>query len=96
MVTPELVNPISVGNKVPELNFPQGFIKDTPTNAPRHPSSSGTENAPLLIKRDVVPIEELITSPQGNTSPAPTLPATNQGSTGSSNSDQRSNGRPNE
>jgi len=78
MVTPELVNPIQAGVKVPELPFPQPFLKDGPMAAPQHPSVTGTENAPLLIKRDVVPIEDLVTSPQGTTT-STTAPADTRG-----------------
>ncbi len=46
MVTPELVNPIPVGGKVPEMAFPQPFLKDAPMTAPQHPSSLGADNAP--------------------------------------------------
>lgn len=68
MVTPELVNPIPMGGKIPETAFPKPFLKDGPVKAPQQPSPLGTDDAPILIKRDVVPIEELLTSPQGTTS----------------------------
>jgi pilus assembly protein CpaC len=67
MVTPELVNPIPAGGKVPELSFPKPFLKDAPTAAPQHPAATGIGNAPLLIRRDVVPIEDLLTAPDGTT-----------------------------
>ncbi len=84
MVTPELVNPIPAGTKVPEVAFPKEFLKDAPSVAPRQPSAAGTENAPVIIKRDVVPIEDLLTSPEGNTSPAPGTPPALPGMQGSS------------
>jgi pilus assembly protein CpaC len=78
MVTPELVNPIPVGSKVPEVDFPDEFMKGSPKSAPQQPSPTGSE-VPMLIKRDVVPIEDLLTPPQGNTSPTPAPPSGAQG-----------------
>jgi hypothetical protein len=71
------------------VSFPREFLKDAPTKAPQHPVPSGAENAPLLIKRDVVPFEDLVTPPQGSTAPSSSnLP-------GFGSSDQtRSTGRP--
>jgi pilus assembly protein CpaC len=77
MVTPELVNPLPAAGKTPEMAFPKEFLKDAPTHAPQQPSDTGTGNTPLLIKRDVVPIEELLTTPQGTTSSNMTPPASN-------------------
>ena len=95
LVTPELVNPIPVGGKPPEIPFPRSFLKDAPMTAPQQPSGGEAGSAPLLIKRDVVPIEDLITSPQGNTSPAPVLPPTGLGVFGNStSSQQQGSGRP--
>jgi pilus assembly protein CpaC len=93
MVTPELVNPLPAGGKTPEMPFPKEFIKDGPTRAPQQPSGAGTENTPLLIKRDVIPIEDLLTTPQGTTSSNMTPPASNL--PGASGVDQtRSTGKP--
>jgi pilus assembly protein CpaC len=90
MVTPEIINATQAGDKVPELDFPREFLKDAPTSAPQQPAP---QNAPLLIKRDVIPIEDLITSPQGNTVLAPTLPISLP--SGASASDQtQHNGQP--
>jgi pilus assembly protein CpaC len=96
LVTPELVNPIPAGGKVPELAYPLKFLKDAPMTAPQNPSSpAGTENAPLLIKRDVIPIEDLLTSPEGVTSPTPPPPSSGLGALGNSTSNQpQSSGRP--
>jgi len=95
MVTPEIVSPIPAGGKVPELAYPSQFLKGAPVGAVQNPAATGTENAPLLIKRYVVPIEELLTSPEGTTSPAPTMPATSQGLPGASVSGQaQGSGRP--
>jgi pilus assembly protein CpaC len=80
MVTPELVYPTQAGAKVPEVHFPLPFAKDAPLSAPQQPAAG--EGAPFPIKRDVVPIEDLITPPQGvSPTPAPSstpsgLPAT--------------------
>jgi pilus assembly protein CpaC len=92
MVTPEIVNPIPVGGKVPDVNFPRQFLKDGATAAPQNPVATSTENAPLLIKRDVVPIEDLITPPQGTSNPTP---ASSTPAVSASPMDQgRGNGRP--
>ena len=94
MVTPEIVTPIPAGGKIPELNFPREFIKGASTSAPQQPP--GPEGAPLLIKRDVIPIEDLLTSPEGTTAPAPTAPSTgSQGGFGPTASNQTStSGKP--
>jgi len=84
MVTPVLVNPIPVGEKTPEVAFPKPFLKDAPTAAPQNPSAAGTDNAPMLIRRDVVPIEDLTTSPQGNTTSSLGSPAASTQGTGGS------------
>jgi pilus assembly protein CpaC len=96
MVTPELVNPIPAGEKRPEMVFPREFLKDAPKAAPQNPAA-GAENGPLLIKRDVIPIEELITSPQGTTTttPAPLQTPFIPGLPGAGAMDPtRSNGKP--
>ena len=77
MVTPELVNPIPMGDKVPEMPYPKEFLKDAPTAAPQHPAPTEADHTPLLIKRDVIPIEDLLTSPQ-STNSAPTPNPTDQ------------------
>lgn len=93
MVTPELVNPIPVGGKAPEMTFPKEFLKDAPTRAPQHPYATGSEQAPLLIKRDVLPIEELLTSPQGTTSSNIT-PQASTSQSSSAGDQMRSTGKP--
>ncbi len=86
MVTPELVNPIPAGAKRPDMAYPKPFLKDAPKSAPQNPSTTGPENAPLLIKRDVVPIEELLTAPGDSD---PTQSKSSPGTAGSPNaSDQ--------
>jgi pilus assembly protein CpaC len=95
MVTPELVTPIPVGGKTPEFNFPRQFIKDGPTTAPQQPVATSPENSSLLIKRDVIPIEDLITTPQGNTMPAPAPPSSMLPTLGApAATSTQSNGRP--
>ena len=95
MVTPELVSPIVAGGKVPELEYPRQFLKDAPTSAPQQPLP-GPQNTPLLIKRDVVPIEDLVTSPNGTTSPAqaPAAPVISLPSGASTSSQTQHNGQP--
>jgi pilus assembly protein CpaC len=94
MVTPELVVPIPVGAKVPEISFPYKDLKDAPSAAPQQPVSPGGEKAPLLIKRDLVPIEDLETPPQGNKAPAPTLPTLTLPSGASPSNQLPGNGQP--
>jgi pilus assembly protein CpaC len=99
MVTPELVNPIPAGEKVPEIVFPRKDLRDAPTSAPQQPVQQGSGNVPLLIKREVVPIEDLTTPPQGNSAPAPTPqvatpPSLGQLTPGAGLSDPRSNSQP--
>jgi pilus assembly protein CpaC len=95
MVTPEIVTPIPVGGKMPDLNFPRQFIKDGPTTAPQQPVATSPDNSPLLIKREVIPIEDLVTTPQGNTMPAPVAPSSMLPSFGASAATStQSNGRP--
>lgn len=76
MVTPELVNPIPLGGKTPEMPFPKTFLNDAPTTTPQNPSPTENENAPLLMKREVVPIEDLLTPPQGTPNSTTSTPAT--------------------
>jgi len=75
MVTPELVYPIPVGTKVPEVRLIQPFDKDYPAAAPQNPVTGGAGSTPSPYKRDVVPIEDLLTPPQANTAPISSLPA---------------------
>jgi pilus assembly protein CpaC len=93
MVTPELVVPIPAGGKVPEIKFPLKDLKDTPSSAPRQPAP-GPENAPMLIKRDLVPIEDLQTPPQATQAPAPTLPLITLPSGASPSTQTPGNGQP--
>jgi pilus assembly protein CpaC len=73
MVTPELVTPIAAGGKGPEMPFPLKDLKEAPSSAPQQPAA-GPDNAPMLIKRDLVPIEDLQTPPQAEKAPAAAPP----------------------
>jgi pilus assembly protein CpaC len=94
LVTPELVVPIPAGGKAPEIVFPNKDLKEAPSSAPRQPAS-GSDSVPLLIKRDVVPIEDLLTPPQSNSAPTATPPVISQPLPGVSSLDPTgASGRP--
>ena len=59
MVTPELARLLAAGAKLPDLNRPSPFLKDAPTSAPSHPGPAVTGPAPMIWKRESLPIEEL-------------------------------------
>jgi pilus assembly protein CpaC len=63
VVTPELVRPIPAGVKIPDVSSTIPFLKDAPSTAPRQPGAAVTGAAPMLLKRDTVPFEELKSSP---------------------------------
>jgi pilus assembly protein CpaC len=63
-VTPELIRPIPAGVKPVDLSRPLPFMKEAPSSAPQQPGAAVTGAAPMLWKRDSLPIEELKTSPQ--------------------------------
>jgi len=99
MVTPELVSPIPVGTKVPEIAFPKQFLKDGAQSAPQNPVSTGVGGTPVPYKRDVVPIEDLSTPPQANAvsapAPLPAVPMSGLPAAAANTSDPaRGNGRP--
>jgi pilus assembly protein CpaC len=66
MVTPEIVQPLSVGAKLPEIVAPTPFLPDLPGAPPRHAPSS--QPIPPTYRRDSLPVEELkspVSSPSG-------------------------------
>lgn len=76
MVTPEIVQPLAVGVKPPEVAMPVPFLKGAPTTAPRQPGTDPAAAPPNIYKRDFLPIEELKSVPaapsgNANTAPAP-------------------------
>ncbi|HEY3938990.1 MAG TPA: pilus assembly protein N-terminal domain-containing protein, partial [Bryobacteraceae bacterium] len=75
MVTPELVRPIPAGAKLPDVTSTVPFMKDSPTIAPQQPGAAVTGPAPMLWKRDTVPIEELKSSPQLGNAPESAQPS---------------------
>jgi pilus assembly protein CpaC len=75
MVTPELVRPIPAGAKLPDVTSTVPFMKDAPTTAPQQPGAAITGPAPMLWKRDTLPIEELKSSPQLGNAPENAQPS---------------------
>lgn len=80
MVTPELVGPIPVGARVPEVKMDLPFLKGTAPGPPQNPGPQITGPLPALPKRDSLPIEEIKRSTQPNNSNGgPNNPAPNPG-----------------
>jgi len=71
VVTPELVNPIPAGQKVPDVAMQQPFMKGTATAAPQQPHDTGGDKTADSWRRDSLPIEEMKASKTGN---APVTP----------------------
>ncbi|MGA8026808.1 MAG: pilus assembly protein N-terminal domain-containing protein [Bryobacteraceae bacterium] len=82
MVTPELVRPIPVGMKPPGVNMPLPFLKGTAQTAPQNPGPSVTGPAPVLLKQESLPIEEIKNQMQTGGSTSNTLPAAQPMATG--------------
>jgi pilus assembly protein CpaC len=64
MVTPELVRATPAGVKATEISMPVPFLKDGAPAPPRQPGSDVTGPAPMIWKRDSIPVEELRSSGQ--------------------------------
>jgi pilus assembly protein CpaC len=80
MVTPELVGPIPVSARVPEIKMDMPFMKGTAPAPPQNPSPQVTGPLPALPKRDSLPIEEVKRlSEPNNSNGAPNNPAPNPG-----------------
>jgi pilus assembly protein CpaC len=74
MVTPEIVRPLAVGVKPPEITAPAPYLENLPGSVPSHLGSSVPVPLPPMYKRDSLPIEELkgsvsSSSPTENTGP---------------------------
>jgi pilus assembly protein CpaC len=75
IVTPEVVRPISAGEPVPDLNFPQPFMKNNSDIPMRQPGMDKTGPVPVKPPSDTMPLEQLIQQrKEGQATPAPTMP----------------------
>ncbi len=81
LVTPEIVEPIPAGDKLPAISMPQGFMKNLPMDPPSQPSA----RVPLsLLRKDVVHAESLLGGLNGtlpNDAPASTPSGTSAAGT---------------
>ena len=73
LVTPELVQPIPEGSKLPEVKFPKPFLKNTAPYAPQNPVQQGAS----LPAAPALPIE--IFRPANTPDPGPAAPNANGG-----------------
>ncbi|MGI8961056.1 MAG: type II and III secretion system protein family protein [Bryobacteraceae bacterium] len=73
MVTPELIGPIPVGTRLPEVKMDMPFLKGTAATAPQSPGPAITGPLPALPKRDSLPVEQLksLTSPDNSSGNTP-------------------------
>ena len=62
LVTPELVRPVTKGQKAPDIKFPTPFLKGTRTDIPSQPGIDVTGPVPTKPTQETVPVEELIQS----------------------------------
>ena len=75
IVTPEVVRPIEAGKPVPELTYPQPFLKRNSDIEMRQPGMDKTGPVPVKSPVDSMPIEQLIQQrKEGQPAPAPTMP----------------------
>jgi pilus assembly protein CpaC len=75
IVTPEVVRPLPSGQPVPELNFPQTFLKPNTTIPLSQPGMDKTGPVPVKPPSMTMPLEELIQQQKaGQPAPAPTVP----------------------
>lgn len=75
IVTPEIVRPIPAGEPLPELNFPQPFLKQNSEIPLRTPGMDKTGPVPVKPPSDTMPLEQLILQrKEGQPAPAPTMP----------------------
>jgi pilus assembly protein CpaC len=70
LVTPELVGPLPVGAKAPDLNMPLPFVEGAPNQAPSQPGPEVTGPLPALPNVETLPIEQLRNLEQENTASA--------------------------
>ena len=74
IVTPEVVRPIPVGQPVPELNYPQTFLKSNSSFEPRQPGIDKTGPVAEQPRGKSIPIEQLVQQPKpGQAATAPNL-----------------------
>ncbi len=73
LVTPELVTPIQVGEKLPSLDMPEKFLSGVPTVAPQSPLDPNASKNAETWRRDSVPVEEMRDSKDAKTSSGDTV-----------------------
>jgi pilus assembly protein CpaC len=61
-VTPEVVRPIPAGQPVPELNYPQPFIKSNSSLPMQQPGIGKTGPVPVEPSAKIIPVEQLVQS----------------------------------
>ncbi len=59
VVTPEIVQPIPFGGKLPSIAMDKPFLKGTAAAAPQNPALNSKPDAPLLPMLDTMPVEQL-------------------------------------
>jgi pilus assembly protein CpaC len=62
IVTPEVVRPIPAGQPVPELNYPQPFIKSNSSLPMQQPGIDKTGPVPVEPSARIIPVEQLVQS----------------------------------
>jgi len=73
IVTPEIVRPIPADQKVPEITFPESFLKHSSDIPMRTPGIDKTGPVPVKPPQETMPLEELIMQRKaGQAAPPPT------------------------
>jgi pilus assembly protein CpaC len=65
LVTPELVRPIQPGDKKPDIQMPNDFLKGAPMSVPENPGTGAKGSWPSLV-----PVEQLQAPPSIPEAPA--------------------------
>jgi pilus assembly protein CpaC len=74
IVTPEVVRPIPANQAIPELTFPEEFLKRDSDIPMHHPGMDKTGPVPVKPPAETMPIEQLIQQrKEGQAAPAPTV-----------------------
>ena len=73
LVTPEVVRPIPKGQPLPEMEFPEPFMKDTRTDLPRTPGINVTGPVPVTPPQETIPFEQLQQKTQATPPAQPTV-----------------------
>ena len=74
-MTPEVVRPIPAGEPLPDLNYPQPFMKKNSDTPMRQPGMDKTGPVPVKGPSETMPLEQLIQQrKEGQPAPAPTMP----------------------